>query len=193
MLSSDRTHAFGKWHLGMASFDHTPAGRGFDNSLIFFGGAQDHYSNCNCVDGCCAAPNNGFVSGHNRTPGAHCWRTIADPYTQKPAPWPSTALEMTGQGDTDLWANHGPAYGRNNTMYSGHLWTGGAVEAIRSNDNAAGVPLFMYIALPCNHSPLQVPQVSQNTPSSAQKIPLVCCAKLSRKFVWNLETFCPGN
>ena len=63
----------------------------------------------------------------------------------------------------------------------------------RENDNAAGVPLFMYIALPCNHSPLQVPQVSQNTPSSAQKIPLVCCAKLSRKFVWNLETFCPGN
>ena len=30
-MVADRTHAFGKWHLGMASFDHTPAGRGFDN------------------------------------------------------------------------------------------------------------------------------------------------------------------
>eukprot|EP01043_Picozoa_sp_COSAG02_P116626 COSAG02_NODE_53064_length_304_cov_0.702439_1_plen_27_part_10 len=27
----------------MASHAHTPLGRGFDNGLIFFGGAQDHY------------------------------------------------------------------------------------------------------------------------------------------------------
>ena len=66
----------------MASPDHTPLGRGFDNSLIFFAGAQDHWSNCNCVDPTCAAPNNGFISGHNRSAGAHCWRTIADPLTQ---------------------------------------------------------------------------------------------------------------
>ena len=79
-----QTHAFGKWHLGMASPDHTPLGRGFDNSLIFFAGAQDHWSNCNCVDPTCAAPNNGFISGHNRSAGAHCWRTIADPLTQVP-------------------------------------------------------------------------------------------------------------
>ena len=79
-----QTHAFGKWHLGMASPDHTPLGRGFDNSLIFFAGAQDHWSNCNCVDPTCAAPNNGFISGHNRSAGAHCWRTIADPLTKVP-------------------------------------------------------------------------------------------------------------
>ena len=143
----------------MASPDHTPLGRGFDNSLIFFAGAQDHWSNCNCVDPTCAAPNNGFISGHNRSAGAHCWRTIADPLTQvvdslnfapleripthkserikwqEPAPWPSTSLEMTGEGFTDLWATkegrEGPALGRNNTLYSGHLWTGEAISAIR--------------------------------------------------------------
>ena len=64
----------------------------------------------------------------------------------------------------------------------------------RENDNAAGVPLFMYIALPCNHSPLQVPQVSRNTPTQL-------CAKDSASLLrkafaqirLDLETFCPGN
>ena len=47
----------------------------------------------------------------------------------------------------------------------------------------------MYIALPCNHSPLQVPQVSQNTPSSAQKTKYSACL---RKFVWIWKLFVPG-
>lgn len=144
----------------MASHAHTPLGRGFDNGLIFFGGAQDHYSNCNCVDPTCAVPNNGYISAHNHSVGSHCWKSIVNLSTQKPAPWPSTAVEMTGQGYTDLWRTsngneEGPAYGLNNTLYSGHLWTEAAVKAIE--DSAAEVPLFMYIALPCNHSPLQVP------------------------------------
>ena len=32
------THATGKWHLGTSSAGHTPKGRGFDSSLIYFEG-----------------------------------------------------------------------------------------------------------------------------------------------------------
>ncbi len=30
------THMVGKWDAGMATVDHTPAGRGYDTSLIYF-------------------------------------------------------------------------------------------------------------------------------------------------------------
>jgi hypothetical protein len=38
------THMVGKWDAGMATADHTPAGRGYDTSLIYFhhaNGARD--------------------------------------------------------------------------------------------------------------------------------------------------------
>jgi arylsulfatase I/J len=31
------THAVGKWDAGMATFNHTPAGRGFHSWLGYFG------------------------------------------------------------------------------------------------------------------------------------------------------------
>ena len=41
---------------------------------------MDHWSSCNCVDGMCSAPNNGYSNGPNNTaPGQHCWQGIAKP------------------------------------------------------------------------------------------------------------------
>jgi arylsulfatase A-like enzyme len=31
------THMIGKWDVGMATMDHTPYGRGYDDSLVYFG------------------------------------------------------------------------------------------------------------------------------------------------------------
>ena len=31
-----QTHVVGKWDTGMATYNHTPEGRGFDSSLIYF-------------------------------------------------------------------------------------------------------------------------------------------------------------
>ena len=45
------THQVGKWDAGMATPDHTPAGRGFDSSLGYFHHANDYFmeqeNNCN--------------------------------------------------------------------------------------------------------------------------------------------------
>lgn len=38
------THVVGKWNVGMATNDHTPEGRGFDSSLIYFSSSNDYYT-----------------------------------------------------------------------------------------------------------------------------------------------------
>lgn len=38
------THYAGKWDTGMATADHTPAGRGYDSSLFYFHHANDYWT-----------------------------------------------------------------------------------------------------------------------------------------------------
>lgn len=39
------THMVGKWHAGLATPDHTPAGRGYDTSLLYYDAANDYWDN----------------------------------------------------------------------------------------------------------------------------------------------------
>jgi len=121
------THDIGKWHLGCSTHDHTPQGRGFDTSLGYFAGAEDHWTQRSCIDNLCNQPSNG---------------TVPPDY-----PWPTVL--------TDLWRTDGPALGMNGTAYSGALYTQEALRVITNHD--AKTPLFMYLAFANNHEPLQVP------------------------------------
>jgi hypothetical protein len=163
--------AHAQWHLGYATYDMLPSGRGFDTSFHYQEGAMDHFSSCNCVDGMCSAPNNGYSNEPNNTAqDEHCWGSIAKPDAApvddcraKPGctdgahgAGPGTLLEMTGQGVADLWCTDKPCYGKNNTgEYNDLLFTQEAIRLIEANDPR--VPFFMYFALQVNHSPLQVP------------------------------------
>ena len=42
-----RSHAVGKWHLGMCAWPYTPTFRGFDSFYGFYGGGQDYYTHMN--------------------------------------------------------------------------------------------------------------------------------------------------
>lgn len=48
------SHMVGKWDAGAATWDHTPEGRGFDSSLIYFGHRVNYYTQvgdgCNAMD-----------------------------------------------------------------------------------------------------------------------------------------------
>lgn len=35
-----QTHFYGKWHVGLATPDHTPKGRGWEKHMIYFDGAN---------------------------------------------------------------------------------------------------------------------------------------------------------
>ena len=160
---------------------------------------MDHFSSCNCVDGMCSAPNNGYSNGPNNTAqGEHCWASILSPDAApvddcraKPGctdgphgAGPGTLLEMTGQGIADLWCTDKPCYGKNNTgEYNDLLFTQEAIRLIEANDPR--VPFFMYFALQVNHSPLEVPfeymdkfpadqSVLQTRPDRTLSTPFIC-------------------
>ena len=46
------THVVGKWDVGMATPDHTPEGRGFDSSLIYYGAWVGGRGSCGRVCVC---------------------------------------------------------------------------------------------------------------------------------------------
>lgn len=53
-----RYHAgfFGKWDLGTYTHHQTPSGRGFDESLLYFAGSEDHWSQRSCHSAECLVP-----------------------------------------------------------------------------------------------------------------------------------------
>ena len=128
----------GKWHLGMSTKDHTPKGRGFDKSLVYFEGAEDHWTQRSCIDPECLEP-----ITHNAT---------------LPAGYPINS-SVTGfeLSPYDLWMNDGPAKDIAGTKYNGYLFADFALDAIDTHDPAAG-PLFMYLAAANSHTPLEAPQ-----------------------------------
>ena len=136
-----RSVHIGKWHLGMSSVGHIPKGRGFDRSLAYFEGAEDHFTQRSCVDGECILP---IPEGTPLPPNL--------PFNVTESPY-------------DLWMDDHPADGRTGpdfkagSRYNGYLFTDFAVQAIQEHDHTnEDSPLFMYLAAANSHTPLEAPQ-----------------------------------
>jgi arylsulfatase B len=84
-----RTHAVGKWDAGMATPQHTPRGRGFDTSLIYYGHENDYWTR---RQGGCATNSSAAAAALVPTSTA-----------QKPPPHPRHVPCI------DLWRNDQPA------------------------------------------------------------------------------------
>jgi arylsulfatase B len=122
-----RTLGAGKWHLGLATPDHLPAGRGYNRSLFYLDGANDYWTNQLGGGSFCTSP----------------------------------------RAFTDLWLDHGPAFGQNNSwacsqsnqlascVYEDDLFTQFAIDEINAHDPSQ--PLFLYFAPHSVHEPLEVP------------------------------------
>ena len=149
-LGGYATHMVGKWHVGTQSLGQIPFGRGFDTSLHYQDGAEDHWTQAAC---CCAECN--------------C------PCTEN-SPGPNTPyMEMAGLADAnaiDFWCTDKPCWGKNGTdyhmgknkqvvgdyeHYGDYVYSQEAMRIISEHD--LQVPLFFYIAFQCNHEPLEAP------------------------------------
>jgi arylsulfatase A-like enzyme len=161
------THFYGKWHVGAATEDHTPTGRGWQNHMI--------------VRGESAAPS--CTSARRPTARRECKACTASLPPPSPPPqyfdgandfWTSqsgSCAYASGKKDmplTDLWRNGAPARALNNSwqcsqahqpascVYEDSFFLNETLHAIRSRNPAKP---FAAIWAPHNiHAPLQVPQ-----------------------------------
>lgn len=111
------TAAVGKWDAGMATLDHTPKGRGYDQSLIYFHHANDYWQ---YTAGTCAPAATGLTDQDqlelNLPPRTAGYPTTdpADLAAGPAPPWPSCPARFTVVPDTGLCMSpshviwHGP-------------------------------------------------------------------------------------
>ena len=124
------TACVGKWDAGMATPDHTPKGRGFDTSLVYFHHENDYYTR---QSGGCAT-NAPHATAVGDKPSSH-------------------------HACVDLWQNDGPASALNasaGSTYEEALFMGEALRVI-NNHPAGAAPLFLYYASHIAHQPYEVP------------------------------------
>ena len=133
------TAAVGKWDAGMATAQHTPAGRGFDRSLIYFHHCNDYWTSTvsNATDG--------FCSGDSAT--VDLWRDGAPAKERAPGgAWEDVYEEEIFKAEA--------------SAIIGDFARGNDGSSSGNDDGGGGGPrrLFLYYASHLPHTPMQVEQ-----------------------------------
>ena len=130
------TAAVGKWDAGMATVHHTPAGRGFQQSLIYFHHCNDYWTSTvsNATDKFCSQDSATIDLWRDPGPG--------------PGPGGGPAAPRPGGAAADV--------------YEEEIFVAEAQRIIKGyagnrTATAAG-PLFLYYASHAPHTPMQMPQ-----------------------------------
>ena len=113
-----RTVAAGKFHLGLATPDHLPRGRGYDESLVYLDGANGLWNDA-CT-GWCSPPSDPYE------PTTDLWLNDAPAYGLN-ASWACTETNQSAS-----------------CVYEDELLTDFAVNAVNAHD--AATPLFLYFS-----------------------------------------------
>lgn len=123
------THVVGKWDLGMATPDHTPYGRGFDSSLIYYEHKVDYWTQVLFQSACQAYDDGDIVDL-----------------------WQHNASSRPAGGIVG-----GPARGWNGTQYIEFTFRDRVLDIISRIDPASNASTFVYWTPHVAHCPLQVP------------------------------------
>lgn len=131
-----RTHFYGKFDIGMATPDHSPLGRGYESSLVFFHHANNYYSS-------------GVEFKATGELNA-CMNRFVDLFE-------TNASYRGGYTELPNLQALAKAAGDDETAYVENIFRRKAVEAIRRHDPTLA-PLFLSYAFHLVHTPLQVPR-----------------------------------
>ena len=132
------TAFYGKHHLGLATPAHTPAGRGFEQSQIYFDGANDYWTQ---IGETCS----------NGTSVTDLWIT-GNGTNNKPYGYPAFGLNNS-------WScsqSNQPE----SCVFEDTMFVNRAIQTIESQDPTR--PLFMIFAPHNCHAPLQVPKAAMD-------------------------------
>ena len=157
------THAYGKWDVGMATVDHTPAGRGYQAGLTYFHHQNDYWT---MVTGWWEVPAGssrwsvGCPTGRGNAtqPIVDLWqtRTVGDVTSGTAAlGLNSSCVHLVPDGGQPATCAVGP---KNDAGYGGYedaLFEERVLQAIDAHDPSS--PLFLFWAPHLVHVPLQVP------------------------------------
>jgi hypothetical protein len=96
------THAVGKWDAGMATPQHTPRGRGFDTSLVYYNHENDYWTR---KQGGCAVNS---TDPEDKKP-MHISCTSQPQRITFMLIWFDWCLPYAYGAGVDLWSDDGPA------------------------------------------------------------------------------------
>ncbi len=128
------TQSVGKWHLGYASWNYTPIGRGFNDHFGYYSGAEDYYTHI---------LNDGYDFHHNKEV---FWEGALSLSLSLPARNTQRTLYIgAGNYSSDLYFNY--LFDYLNSNYGG--------------DDEKD-PLFLYLALQTVHAPMEPPPTNNH-------------------------------
>jgi len=130
------THLVGKWHVGAATWDHTPAGRGYDSSLFYFNMLNDYWTEAFGEDD---------GRARNCSTAAH--------------PGNFTLTDLWNGGAPARGLNNSAscsAAAPSGCVYEDDLFTGRVLSTIAAADPAQ--PLFLFWASHSVHQPYEAPR-----------------------------------
>lgn len=143
----------GKWDVGMATEDHTPKGRGYDSSMLYFKHDNDYwtsYSNpSDDVEGSTGCPGQPLFTD--------LWKDSAPAWglNNSGACWvPSSGFPIVKRRTEE----NCPAYPSiSGCRYEDEIFAEFVLDAIQTHN--LGQPLFIFWATHVVHGPLQVPKI----------------------------------
>lgn len=124
-----RTIQSGKWHCGLATADHTPKGRGFQDSITYLDGANDYWTST--------------ISAGSYA--ANCPGQLTDLW----------ASDGPAYGQNNSWSCS-QAHQPSSCVYEDDIFTNFVLDKLQAHDPSQ--PFFLYFTPHSIHEPLEVPQ-----------------------------------
>ena len=149
-----RTHMTRKWDAGMATYEHTPAGKGYETWLGYYHHANDYFTQ---TLGMAATGDQDLCNTMNKGNKIAYDSSLVDLWRQNIH---NDILAGSGRRNQKFGR---PANDLNGTKYEEGMFLDNSLHVIRTHAaESPGVPLFLFHSFHVIHTPLEVPAVKEH-------------------------------